>query len=232
MDGQIEGLDGEIRGKDQLMVKIRHREEQQRELLENQKKREELQAEFTKKEALLEQAGKDREACAGLEERIQAALKNLEKFDSLDENQEAWQAGEGEIACQKRRREDLESKKQALEAALQEEQEKRKYAWRAKRAISCAGSRNCGDPATDWPGRRGSRAWRSKPLPEVGIDSRRFRNGLRRIRKKQKYWGIGRAFWPRWSRRRSTWRAGRNPGGYAKERGKRRPKRKSRSGQL
>lgn len=123
MDGQIEGLDGEIRGKDQLMVKIRHREEQQRELLENQKKREELQAEFTKKEALLEQAGKDREACAGLEERIQAALKNLEKFDSLDENQEAWQAGEGEIACQKRRREDLESKKQALEAALQEEQE-------------------------------------------------------------------------------------------------------------
>ncbi|MCI9336975.1 MAG: AAA family ATPase [Lachnospiraceae bacterium] len=123
MDRQTQGLDEEIRRRDQLMVKIQHRQEQQGRLLENQKKREELQTEFTEKEILFGEAGKNREACAGLEERIQAALKNLEKLDSLDENREAWQAGEEEIAVQRRCREELDAKRQTLEAALQEEQE-------------------------------------------------------------------------------------------------------------
>lgn len=124
MDRQIEELDEEIRKIDQQIVNIRHREAWQRELQENEKRQELLQAELADREALFEQARQGREECATLEVRIQAAGKRLEKFQSLDAWRRAWHAGEQEIAGEKRRREEIIGKSQALEAALAQEQEK------------------------------------------------------------------------------------------------------------
>lgn len=123
MDEQQKRLDEEIRKRDQHMVDIRHRQEQRKALLENQAKQRELQAELTHKEALFAQAGQSREEGRGLEEQLQAAQKNLEKFDSLEEQRKISQEGEHEIAVKNRDREDKLSEKQALESALKAEQE-------------------------------------------------------------------------------------------------------------
>ena len=123
IDAQLEQLDEEIRKKDQLIVDIRHREEQRNSLLENQRKQEELLEELARRKEAFVQAGKNREKCGLLEEQIQAAGKNLEKFDSLDAWQTAWAAGEQEMEAERKRREDIVSRKQALETVLLEEQE-------------------------------------------------------------------------------------------------------------
>ena len=123
IDGQLEQLDEEIRKKDQLMVDIRHREEQRKSLLENQRKQEELQEELARRKDIYAQAGQDREKCGPLEEQIQAARKSLETFDSLKALRKAWTDGEQEIQAGRMRCGDIALRRQALETSLLEEQE-------------------------------------------------------------------------------------------------------------
>lgn len=123
IDGQLERMEEEIQKLDHLMADIGHREKQRAALLENQRQQEELREELACKEGLYAKAAQDRRECAGLEERIQAAGQKLEKFDSLDRQREAWEAGELELAKEKSRREDILARRQALETALLEERE-------------------------------------------------------------------------------------------------------------
>lgn len=123
MDRRLAGLDEEIRRRDQLMVDIRHREEQRAALLENQKEQELLRLALAEKNSVFTQADQNRQECGRLEEQIQDARKKLEKFDGLEAQQEAWRRGEEEIAEEKGRRADILLKRQALESSLQEEQE-------------------------------------------------------------------------------------------------------------
>ena len=123
MDGQLERLEEEIRREDRLIVDIGHREEQRRALLENERQQKALWEELACREELFEKAARERQECGALEERMQAAGKNLERFELLDGLQQAREAGELEIAAEKKRQEDILSKRQALEAALQEERE-------------------------------------------------------------------------------------------------------------
>lgn len=123
MDGQLERLEEEIRREDRLIVDIGHREEQRRALLENERQQKALREELACREELFEKAARERQECGALEERMQAAGKNLERFELLDGLQQAREAGELEIAAEKKRQEDILSKRQALEAALQEERE-------------------------------------------------------------------------------------------------------------
>ena len=123
MDGQLERLEEEIRREDRLIVDIGHREEQRRALLENERQQKALREELACREELFEKAARERQECGALEERMQAAGKNLEGFELLDGLQQAREAGELEIAAEKKRQEDILSKRQALEAALQEERE-------------------------------------------------------------------------------------------------------------
>ena len=123
MDGQLERLEEEIRREDRLIVDIGHREEQRRALLENERQQEALREELACREELFEKAARERQECGALEERMQAAGKNLERFELLDGLRQAQEAGELEIAAEKKRQEDILSKRQALEAALQEERE-------------------------------------------------------------------------------------------------------------
>ena len=123
MDGQMARLEEEIRREDGLIVEIRHREEQRSALLENQRQQEALREELACKEGLFDKAARERQECGVLEERMQAAGKNLERFERLDGQRQAWEAGELEIAAERKRQEEILLKKQALEAALQEERE-------------------------------------------------------------------------------------------------------------
>lgn len=123
MDGQMERLEEEIRREDRLIVDIGHREEQRRALLENERQQEALREELVCREELFAKAARERQECGVLEERMQAAGKNLERFERLDGLRQAQEAGELEIAAEKKRQEDILSKRQALETALGEERE-------------------------------------------------------------------------------------------------------------
>lgn len=123
MDARLEELEGQMQREDQLIGNIRHVKAQRQALEENLRCQESLKEELAEKAALLEKAAQDRLECAGLEEQIREAGKNLELLEGLETERRAQQAGELEIAGEQKRKEESAGQVRSLETALAEEQE-------------------------------------------------------------------------------------------------------------